>query len=96
MNQPQMTNEMLEAESSLPDGSYRAVHAIWDQSEKIFADVLYQSGLLPVRQRNKTDTHVFVNHKKQIKINSLKKKSKAHLTKLDLIRLQEEHMPRLK
>jgi len=96
MNQQQMTNEMLEAESSLPDGSYRAVHTIWDQSAKIFADVLNQSRSLPARQGNKTDTHVFVNHKKQIKINSLKKKSKTHLTKLELIRLQEEHKPWLK
>jgi hypothetical protein len=96
MNQQQMISEIMELECSLPDGSYPAGHTIWDQSAKIFADVLNQALSAPVRQGNKKDTHVFVNHKKQIKIDILKKKSKTHLTKLELIRLQEEHMPWLR
>lgn len=96
MNQQQMTSDMMELDSSLPDGSYRAAHTIWDQSAKIFADVLNQPRSAPARQGIKKETRVFVNHKKQIKINTLEKKSKTHLTKLELIRLQEEHTPWLR
>jgi hypothetical protein len=91
MNHQQMTGEMMEFDSSLPDNTFSAINTIWDQSAKIFAAVIDNANLLPDDWGNEIDNCVPAYKMKYRGTRGFNKKARTPLTKFALACLQEEH-----
>ena len=91
MHQQQMTKEIVEFDNSLPDKTLSTMNTIWDQSTKIFAAVINNANLLPDDRKNKTYNGVPSYKKDDPETPGSNNKAKTQVTKLMLVRLQEEH-----
>jgi hypothetical protein len=91
MNHQQMTGEMIEFDSSLPESTFSTINTIWDKSAKIFALVIDNANLVPDDRGNKIGKEIPAYKKEYNKTPSLKNKAKTPLTKFALACLQEEH-----
>jgi hypothetical protein len=91
MNHQQMTREKIEFNNSLPNSTFGAINAMWDQSAKIFAAILDNANLLPDDVENNIDNWIpayKINHRETA---GLDNKTRTQATKITLVRLQEEH-----
>jgi len=91
MDYQHMTGEVSELNNSLPENTFSESNTIWDQSTKIFADVIDHADLLPDDGENEVDQWRATYKNKYRKTPGANNKEKVQPAKYLLAELQEEH-----